>query len=72
MNVEFFYKAEKIAAFDSTKTHALAYMYKSTPDLTVVSKSPLSVVVNSSTHAAIIFSLAKGMLSINVCIGVFP
>jgi len=47
-------------------------LYKSTPDLTVVSKSPLSVVVNWSTHGAIIFSLAKGMLSINVCIGVFP
>jgi hypothetical protein len=46
-------------------------MYKSTCDLTVV-KSSLSVVVNCSSHAAIIFSLASGMLSIKVCVGVFP
>ena len=47
-------------------------MYKSIPDLTVVGWSSWSVTFHSSTHAAIIFSLAKGMLSINVCIGVFP
>jgi len=49
----------------------LTPVYKSTCDLTVV-KSSLSVVVNCSSHAAIIFSLASGMLSINVCVGVFP
>jgi hypothetical protein len=44
---------------------------KSISDLTVVGQSSLSV-VDSSTHAASIFSLANGMLSIKVCIGVLP
>jgi DNA-binding NarL/FixJ family response regulator len=47
------------------------YLCKSISDLTVVGQSSLSV-VDSSTHAASIFSLANGMLSIKVCIGVLP
>ena len=34
-------------------------MYKSTSDLTSSNKSSLSVIVDSSTHAAIILSLAS-------------
>jgi hypothetical protein len=47
-------------------------MYKSRPDLTVVGKALGVNHCRSSTHAAIIFSFANGMLSRNVCIGVFP
>jgi hypothetical protein len=49
-----------------------SHLYKSIHDLTIVRLSSLSSIIDSSTHAAIIFSLARGMLSIKVCIGVFP
>ena len=48
------------------------YLCKSISDLTVVGFSSSLSVVDSSTHAASIFSLANGMVSIKVCIGVLP
>ena len=48
------------------------YMYKSTHHLTVGWSVLIVSYYFTSTHAASIFSLANGTVSVKVCIGVLP